>query len=118
MGSVGASRGSAGGNVITSRSQNRGYKDNTNFVDSSSVMSNALFSSSGALLSAINRAEDGSFDILNRTGDADSGTILYTDVRSSDGEAYEVRYQRSYENDENPREIRIIGFRRYDEGEW
>lgn len=121
MGSVGKGPAApAPSNPIKERAlqDEREYKSGTNDVDFEGTMLNAYFKGAGDLLSTINRAESGRFDILNRNTSSVGGSILYTDSYSDDGVAYEVFYQKSYANPNNPSEVVVYRFERYEEGEW
>ncbi len=111
--SSGALTGNAGLNTIRSSA----VKDRTNSVDSYDVMQGAFFSNAAALLATINRAESGGFDILNNSNNGDSGSILYTWSYGDDGDAYEVDWQRDY-NDPERKRVQVVRFRHLQRGEW
>ena len=115
MGSTGATKGMTGGtsSAVASR-----YKDGTQDVASAYTMRDAYFKNAATLISTINKADGGRFDILDRGTGGDSGTIAYMDSLADDDTVYEVSYQRSYANPDNPSEIQIYGFKVYEDGEW
>lgn len=93
-------------------------KDNRNLdVDSGFVMRNAKFTSAFNLISIIRVSQDHRFDILDNVDNESYGTILYTDGYGSDGVAYEVKWQKTY-NPENPQEVYVYEFNELEEGEW
>lgn len=92
-------------------------RDNTNSVDVHDVMQDAYFSNAAVLVATINKADGGRFDILDNRNNGETGSILYTDSYGSEGDAYEVSWQRDYSDPERKR-IQVVRFRHLMEGEW
>lgn len=119
MGSVGANRSGGGVNntEVNPNNPNMVFRDNTNGVDVRTVMENAYFKNAATLVATISKADNGRFDIVNRTNNGDSGSVAYMDMESSDGVTYEVKWQRDYSDPERKR-IMITSYREYEEGEY
>ena len=113
VGNTGSLTGNAGLNTI----RNSQLRDRTNGVDSYDVMQGAYFSNAAVLAATIARAENGGFDILNNDNRGDYGSILYTWNRGDEGDAYEVNWERDYEDPER-RRVRVTRFRHLENGEW
>lgn len=92
-------------------------KDRTNSVDNYDVMQDAYFSNAAVLVATINKADGGRFDILSTRNNGDTGSILYTDSYGSEGDAYEVSWQRDFSDPKRSR-IQVVRFRHLQEGEW
>lgn len=109
----GALTGNAGLNTI----RGSALRDNTNSVDVYDVMQDSFFSNAAVLTATINRADGGRFDILGSRNNGDTGSILYTDSYGSEGDAYQVDWQRDYSDPKRTR-VQVTRFRHLQRGEW